>query len=207
MDESLASSVQTSLRPPQKKKRLGKIIYIALFFILTGAIIAAGIKLTSFLGKSEEKDNVTIVTLSPTETVFPTNTPFPSPTESVKPTAKPTVKSTSTPAPTKAPVLGSKDSTSGLDRSALTIAVFNGNNVTGDAGKMSTFLKGLGYTISSVGNADTYDYTNVTVLIKADKKDYLPLLKKDLEGTYTVGSTSEDLTASSSADAHIIVGK
>ena len=160
--------------------------------------------MTSLLGKEKEEDSdVTVVTLSPTEISFPTDTPSPLPTEAIKPTVKPT----STPTPTKAPILGSKDSTTGLDRSDLNISVLNGSGETGAAGKISTFLKELGYTVSSVGNAETYDYTNVTILIKTSKKDYLPLLKKDIEGTYTVGATSEDLTASSSADAHVIVGK
>ncbi len=203
-DAVVAPPLSTNLSP-QKKKRFRTVIYIVLFLVLTGVVIGAGIQLTSLLGKNENKedDDVTVVTLSPTEASFPTDTPSPTPTEPVKPTAKPT----STPTPTNSPVLGSKDSTSGLDRNDLSIAVLNGSGETGAAGKMSTFLKDLGYAVSSVGNADTYDYTSVTILIKSSKKDYLALLKKDIEGTYTVGSTSEDLTASSSADAHVIVGK
>ena len=207
MDETIVPPIQTSLRPPQKRKRFGKIIYILLFFILTGVVIGAGIRLTSFLGKEKESNDITIVTLSPTETLFPTDTPSPSPTEQSKPTSKPTPKSGPTVTPTPKKTTNTTENTTSLDRSALSVAVFNGNNVTGAASKMSTFLKELGYSVSSVGNADTFDYKDVTILIKVGKKDYLPLLKKDLEGTYTIGLTSEDLTASSSADAHIIVGK
>ena len=202
-DAVVVPTLSTSLKS-QKKKRFRMVLYIVLFLILTGVVIGVGIQLTSFLGKEEEEDNgVTIVTLSPTETTFPTDTPSPTPTEQPKPTSKPSPTVTPTPKKTT----NTADSTTGLDRSILSIAVFNGSGETGVGSKMSTFLKELGYTVSSVGNADTYDYTNVTILIKTGKKDYLPLLKKDFEGTYTVGSTSEDLTASSSADAHVIVGK
>lgn len=205
MDGTIPPISETVKSP--RKKRFGIVVYILLFFILTAVVIGVGIRLTSLLGNKEEEDSdITIVTISPTETLFPTDTPAPLPTE----TAKPTIKPTSAPTPTKSAPTPTKtsgnDNTTGLDRSDLSIAIFNGSGETGAASKMSTFLKDLGYTIASTGNADNFDYQKVTIRIKSGKSDYLALLKKDLEASYTVGLTSEDLTATSSADANVIVG-
>lgn len=196
--------ISETVRSP-RKKRFGIILYILLFFILTAVVIGVGIRLTSLLGNKEEKDDITIVTLSPTETLLPTDTPMLTPTSIVTPKTKPTVKPTNTPSPTKK-AGSTTDSTTGLNRSDLNVAIFNGSGVAGAGSKMSTFLKDLGYAISSVGNAETFDYQKVTILVKPGKSDYLALLKKDIEGSYTIGSTSADLTATSSADAHVIVG-
>ena len=83
----------------------------------------------------------------------------------------------------------------------------NGSGVVGAAKKAADALKELGYGISSTGNADNYDYTNVTIQVKSGKSNFLSLLQKDLGSSYTVGTASADLTVTSSADALVIVGK
>ena len=136
------------------------------------------------------------------KTATPTPTPAvqtetPSPTESIAPEA------TATPVPTNNPV----DSATGLDRSNLSVAIQNGSGAVGVAAKASDLLKGLGYNVTSTGNADNFNFTGVTVQIKSTQKSYLPLLIKDLSSDYTVASSSSDLSATSSADALVIVGK
>lgn len=132
-------------------------------------------------------------------------TPSPTPVavETATPSPEASVAETATPTPTKNPV----DSATGLDRSNLSVAIQNGSGTAGVAGKASDLLKGLGYNVTSTGNADSFGFTDTTVKIKATQKKYLPLLIKDLSGTYTIGSSSSDLDASSSADVLIIVGK
>src|SRR3990167_9003906 len=82
----------------------------------------------------------------------------------------------------------------------------NGSGEAGVAGKAAGILKDLGY-LASTGNADNFNYSNVTIQVKSTKSDYLALLKKDLSASYTIGSSSSDLSATSSADALVIIGK
>ncbi|HKC14665.1 MAG TPA: LytR C-terminal domain-containing protein [Patescibacteria group bacterium] len=132
---------------------------------------------------------------APTPTPVAVETSTPTPTESASPTA--------TSSPTPNPV----DKATGLDRSNLSVAIQNGSGTPGVAGTASDLLKGLGYNVTSTGNADNFGFTDVTVKVKATKKNYLPLLIKDLSSKYTIGASSSDLSASSSADALVIVGK
>lgn len=133
----------------------------------------------------------------------------PSPTPSVEdfaPVDEATPEPTVEPSPTPK-ASSSLDSATGLDRSDLTVRVENGSGEAGVGKKAADFLTGLGYNVTATGNADNFDYTDVTVRVKASQKKYLPLLIKDLSSEYTIGSSSSDLSASSSADALVIVGK
>lgn len=137
---------------------------------------------------------------TPTPSVGETSvTPTPSSTE--EPTSEPSA--TPTPKPSSNPI----DKATGLDRSKLTILVQNGSGEAGVGGKAADILKSLGYTISSTGNADNFDYKNVTVKVKSSQGDFLPLLVKDLNVSYLVSNSSSDLSATASADALVIVGK
>lgn len=119
---------------------------------------------------------------------------------SVTPTPEP---ATPTPKPSADPI----DKATGLDRSKLTILVQNGSGEAGVAAKAADILKGLGYQIAKTENADNFDYKNVTVKVKSSQGDFLPLLVKDLNASYLVSNSSSDLSATSSADALVIVGK
>jgi hypothetical protein len=105
--------------------------------------------------------------------------------------------------PTQNPV----DPATGLDRSQLSVTVENGSGAAGVAGKGADVLKNLGYDVTSTGNADNFNYTGVTIQVKAASSDYLNLLKTDLGSSYTIGSTSADLPDSFSSDALVIIGQ
>lgn len=142
------------------------------------------------------------VEITPTPTIeeiqeAPTETPTPEESPTPEATKEPT------PRPTTSPI----DKTTGLDRRELSIEVQNGSGEKGVAGKVADFLKSFGYKISGAKNADNFDYTNVTISIKSASENYLSLLKKDLNTQYSVGDTNSTLSASSSADAVVIVGK
>lgn len=138
------------------------------------------------------------------KTSTPTSTPSPTvQIEETSPSPEASTEATATPTATNNPV----DSATGLDRSNLSVAIQNGSGEAGVASKASDLLKGLGYDVASTGNADNFDYTDVTVKVKAAQKKYLPLLIKDLSSDYTIGSSSSDLEASSSADVLVIIGK
>jgi hypothetical protein len=180
---------------PEVPKKPKKFIYVIIFLvILVSFFLAKNI----FFGSSSQKQESEI-TPTPTEYQFPTDTPVPSVSPAIvedEPTVVPTTKSVN-------PV----DASTGLDRSLLSVEVQNGSGVTGAAAKGSDILKGFGYKISSVENADNDSYTNVTIQVKSTKINFLPLLKKDLGFSYTVGSASADLPSDSTADALVIIGK
>ena len=180
-------------KSPKKSKRF---LFLILAIVIIIIIIFAGNKL---LGSKNDKENSEI-TPTPTEFQIPTDTPEPSPSEEPTSTPKPT--SSPTPKPASNPI----DKTTGLDRSKLSVEVQNGSGEAGVAGKAAGILKDLGY-LASTGNADNFNYSNVTIQVKSTKSDYLALLKKDLSASYTIGSSSSDLSATSSADALVIIGK
>lgn len=186
---------QFNYSSPQPAGKSKKFLKLIIFAIILVALIFGVQKL--FFGGSEEKKPVEI-TPTPTEYQFPTDTPAPSPTiePEEKPTAAPTAKAVN-------PI----DSATGLDRSTLSVEVQNGSGETGVASKGSDILKSFGYKVASIGNADNENYENTTIKVKSTKTNFLALLKKDLGFSYTVGSSSADLSSSSTSDALVIIGK
>jgi len=169
------------------------------FLFLVGAIVIIVIIIFAaprFLGSKNKKESSKI-TPTPTEFQIPTDTPAPSPSE----------EPTNTPTPTSKPASNPIDKATGLDRSKLSVEVQNGSGEAGVAGKGSGILKDLGYNVTSTGNADNFNYSNVSIQVKSSGSDYLSLLKKDLSASYTIGSSSSDLSATASADALVIIGK
>lgn len=177
-------------RPSRKKNPLLKIIALILVLIVLFFIGK------SIFGGKKQTQVVIPPTPTPTEFQFPTDTPSPSssvtPSGSVTPT---TVKSN--------PV----DSSTGLDRSSVTVEVLNGSGVVGAASKASDTLKALGYDVVSSGNADNFDFSSTEIHIKSNKSKFVNLVKSDLSSSYTIGVAAADLDASASADIRVIVGK
>lgn len=186
---------ESSTYLPKSPKKSRRLIFIIFFVILIGALFFGG---KSFIGPETEKQDESNIAPSPTEqTESPTDTPTPAESPTTKPTVIPTTR------PTANPV----DKATGLDRSTLSLEVQNGSGEFGAASKASEALKAFGYHIIAIGNADSFNYETATIKIKSDKSDFLSLLKKDLGFNYTIGSASADLSASSSADAIVIIGK
>lgn len=193
--ESLHSR-RSYLYDTTKKENGSKKLFIIIGIIIL--ILAIGGAIFAINGASKKEDITP--TPTPTQEITPTETETPTPSTSVTPTPSKKV----TPTPTK-PKTTTTDA-SGLDRSTLSIAIQNGGGVPGAGSKMSTILKDLGYNVLSAGNADNFDYEKTVIEVKSTKKEFLDLLKKDLSGSYTIGTTSATLTGSS-ADAIVIVGK
>ena len=183
----------------KSSKKSKRFLFLVVVIVIILIIIFAGPR---FFGSKNKKENSKI-TPTPTEFQIPTDTPVPS--SAKEPTSTP--KPTNTPTPTSKPASNPIDKATGLDRSKLSVEVQNGSGEAGVAGKGAGILKDLGYNVTSSGNADNFNYSNVTVKVKSAKSDYLTLLKKDLAASYTIGSSSSDLSASSSADALVIIGK
>lgn len=199
-DQAFPRAISQQSQP----KRPKALIILAVFLILLGVILFVG---SRFLTTQETDEDVESAKAAPTAVIAPSDTPAPS--EDPTPTAKGQVtpsKAAATPAPTTGSSASSVDKATGLDRATLTVSILNGSGVAGVASKMSTTLKDLGYATGATGNADNFDYQNVTIQVKSAKSKYLPLLKKDIAASYTVGDATATL-ASGSADAVIIIGK
>ncbi len=174
------------------------------FFMLLASIAVIALLLFgafNLLAGDNASDISSDITPTPTEFITEAPTETPTPTEEKTPTPTPT------PTKTSSAAVDSVDKATGLDRSTLKVAVENGSGETGVAKTASNFLSGLGYNVVSTGNAATEDFVNVTIQVKSTKSNFLTLLKKDLSANYTVGTTSSDLDAASSADALVIIGQ
>ena len=167
-----------------------RVVIVLLIFILVGAV---GIAATKFMPAEKETPAEVQTTPTPVDD-FPTDTP------------EPELSPSPTPSP-KVEAVNPVDKTTGLDRSELTVAIQNGNGTVGVASKASDILKRFGYHVTSLGNAANFEYEKTEIQVKSSKAKYLPLLKKDLSGTYSIGSTSATLSASSPDDAVVIIGK
>jgi hypothetical protein len=180
---------------PRSSKRFPSRFFVLIIVIIVLALIVFGIS-QLFFSKEEtnKKENVTTTT-----TVAITTTTEPEATKAAEvTTTKGTEKTTTT---------TTKAGAGTLDKSKVSIEIQNGSGETGVASTMSTYLKNLGYTISSTGNAENFDYEGVTIQTKAEFKNYIATLKKDLTPDYIVSASSSDLLDSSTADILVIVGK
>ena len=179
--------------PAYAEKSTNKKPFVILLVILV--VIAAGVGGLYYLGSNKKSDSQAAIapTKIPTPTEKPTETPTSSPSGSITPTKK------LTPTPT---------GTSGkLDRAKLTVAVLNGSGIAGAGRKYSTMLSGLGYNVTSTNNADTFDYTGITVKVKKAKSDYAALLKKDLASTASGSAIKTSIDDTITTDAAVVVGK
>lgn len=117
------------------------------------------------------------------------------------PTSTPTPSDmTSTPTPTASP-------SAQLNRSDLKIQVLNGTSVIGLAARAKAYLEGLGYKNVAVGNAEANDLTETTIALKDTKKDYLDLLKTDINPKYPLSKSSTVLSSSSPYDVVVTLGQ
>lgn len=176
---------------PAERSRL--VILLAVVFILLAVVFGS----LYIIGTMYKKPKTT----SPAPINAPSATPFP--TSSVSAVLTPSL--TGVVSPTTG--LSTKDKSTNLDRSKLSVSVLNGSGEKGAAKQVSSYLEGLGYKISTVGNADAFTYRNLTVLVKKNMSAYASLLKKDLQANPAFASVSASVSDEISGDAEVIVGK
>lgn len=210
MDQGSLQSPDQLYGSSKSSKGSKTILFTIITIIILAGLAFGGYKLftasTSF-DEEEEEEFVLEPTLPPTQTPTPTSTISATLTPSSRRVSPTKAVSTPTPSTSPKPTQNPMDKTTGLDRSKLTVEVLNGSGIAGSAKKAADLLTELGYSISSTGNADSYEYENTVIEVKSTKSDYLSLLKKDLSGSYTVGSSSASLSTTTNADARVIVGK
>lgn len=91
-----------------------------------------------------------------------------------------------------------------LDKSAITLAVYNATSVSGLAGKTKDKLAAAGFTVSKTGNAKAQSSNTIT--LKESATAYAPLLREALGTAFadaTINAASEDALY----DAVITIGK
>jgi hypothetical protein len=110
-------------------------------------------------------------------------------------TVSPTPTSAVTPSPAKT-----------IDLTKYEIEILNGSEVDGEASRQKTNLEGEGFIISSIGNADSTDYTDTIIKTKTEvSEDFIAKLKSVLGSVFTVGET-ESLSEDSSVPVVVIIG-
>lgn len=97
-------------------------------------------------------------------------------------------------------------SSSSLDRGAVKIRVLNGSGTAGVGSSAKDFLDSKGYKVVSVGNADTFDFTQTVLKFKKAFLNYQQILTADLSSKYSVTSSPSNLEATDSADIEVTVG-
>lgn len=145
---------------------------------------------------------------SATPTPIPTQMPINTPTPMASSSATASLSGTLAPSQTGKTGKTTPTPSAGIKRSKTTISVLNGSGIPGAAGKIATYLQGLGYSIGTTGNATSFDYAGLTIEVKkTTDKTVLTQLQADLKKQYTVSSTSATLNSSNPADAIVIVGQ
>lgn len=183
MEEISYSSSNSRL--PIRKKISKRLALFGIFFVII-ILLLGGLFYFVTQGNSK-KEVIKTITLPPTEQ-----------SKEGTPTPTPEVTSIPTPSPTKS---------QSSEKSAIKVTVQNGSGESGVAGKASAILKTAGYNVVSSGNADAFDYTDVTIKVKNSRKQILISLKTDLSKDYTIGATSTDLPEATAYDALVIIGK
>lgn len=93
-----------------------------------------------------------------------------------------------------------------VDKASAKIRILNGGGKAGAASEAKDFLESRGWEVSSLGNAESFDFTQTVVRVKEKFKALGSALVEDLSSKYSVQSTIEELEATGSADIEVIVG-
>jgi hypothetical protein len=190
----MESATQDYAPAKPTKRSFGKKHIIVLVVILV--LLTGGIVFMSNRGSSGGTGSITPTTAPP-----PTDAPTPEITETASPSAAPSGAITPSAKPTPAKPAEVKKATD------MNIQILNGSGEVGVASTARDLLKSHGYQYFETGNADNYDYKDVTVKVKSKFETYGATLKKDLEGKYKLASDSATLPGDSVFDAVVIVGK
>ena len=67
-----------------------------------------------------------------------------------------------------------------VERSEASVRVLNGSGVAGAAASLKDFLEGKGWTVDKIGNAESDDFTNTVIRLKAGFANFQDTLFEDL---------------------------
>jgi hypothetical protein len=183
-----------------KKKLPKRLLVFGGLFLIVLILLGSVFYFITRSGSSETPDDSATISLPAEQTEEISESP--TPTNEASPTPKESI----TPSKTVS-VSPSKAASGTTNSSDVKISVQNGSGETGVAKSAAAVLTTSGFTVVATGNADSTDYTDVTIRIKNSKKSNLAAIEKALSEKYTVGETSADLPESTSYDALVIIGK
>jgi len=175
--------------PTPKKSRTGLILLIIVLLALAGGAYYY------FSTQSKKTQKQVAITPTAEPTAQPTDTPTATPSGAIKPTVTTAVT------PTTRPTTGEVKKATELN-----LQVLNGSGTVGVAGEVRDYLAGKGYKNIDTGNADNFDYKNLTIKIKTSRQEFLTEIQTALKEKYTI-SDSATLSTSSPYDVVVIVGK
>ena len=93
-----------------------------------------------------------------------------------------------------------------IDLSIYTIQILNGSGVDGEAANAKEGLETAGFTVNSIGNAETNDYSETIIQAKKEvSTEYLEALKALLSESYSIGDQTV-LEEPEDVDVILIVG-
>jgi len=106
------------------------------------------------------------------------------------------------------PLIIGFDTPTEINRSVPKIYVENGAGNAGAGNQMRDILKDFGYNVVGIGNADNFEYQDITIKTRKDFSDFQYILKKDIKvASFVVVSSSADLADDDIGDIIVTVGK
>lgn len=125
-------------------------------------------------------------------------TPNPTPAYSQKPEATPVASESAKPS--------ASPSSSPLSVSSLKVNILNGSGKIGEAGKAKTLVEKKGFKVASVGNANTFNFTDTIIQAKASVPEAsIKLMQEAISASYIV-KVGDKLDSKNTYDIIITVG-
>lgn len=93
-----------------------------------------------------------------------------------------------------------------INKAEAKIRVLNGSGKAGMASVVKEFLESKGYKVTSIGNADSFDFAQTVIRFKQTFKNFQEALLVDLSDKYSVKVSGDALEATDSADIEVIAG-
>lgn len=189
--EAQTPTLEKKLTQPVSKKSGNKGLLFLIILLLLLAALVFGFYTLFSRAKNAEK---TVLTQDNSPTfIQPT-------TEEVNPT----------PLPTQTPSVEATESgktEQEVNKKDINIRIENGTTIAGEASRWKTFLQKAGYTVVSVGNAQSQDAKETTIQSNAKGAPFVETLITDLSEKGTAVASQTPLSEKEKYDILIIIGK
>lgn len=130
---------------------------VFLILIVLGGLVYLGVRLTSDNTSNEEPSQTATVTPSPSTSPTPTVEATPEPTAEASPTLTEASTTPTTTSPSVSPTPSS------IPKSEFTVKVFNANNRSGEAARITGILRNEEYTLDTPENFSTRDIPSTSI--------------------------------------------